>query len=66
MTPDFLRHWIIIIVAAVAVIMLFKTVFFPTPVDILVLFALILALFALIDFDIFTGGGGGGGSKCKK
>ncbi len=53
MNPDMLRQVVIAVVAVVAVALLLKALFFPSPLDILALFALILALFALFDFDIF-------------
>ncbi len=56
MDPDLIRHWVIVIVALVTAAVLVKTLFFPNPMEVLVLFALILALFALIDFDLFKRG----------
>jgi hypothetical protein len=53
MDANFIRHWVIIIVTLVIVAVLIKALFFPTPMDILVLLALILALFALLDVDLF-------------
>ncbi|MGE5553621.1 MAG: hypothetical protein ACM3XZ_06830 [Betaproteobacteria bacterium] len=53
MNPAVFRQIVIVIVAVVAAAMLIKALFFPSPLDILALFALILALFALFDFDIF-------------
>ncbi len=56
MDPDHIRHWVIVVVALVTAAVLIKTLFFPNPMEVLVLFALILALFALIDFDLFKRG----------
>ncbi|MDI6870611.1 MAG: hypothetical protein QME79_04485 [Bacillota bacterium] len=53
MDPNMLRQAVIVIVGLVTAALLIKALFFPSPLDILALFALILALFALFDFDIF-------------
>jgi hypothetical protein len=53
MNPDLLRQIVIVVVAVVTVALFLKALFFPSPLDILALFALILALFALFDFDLF-------------
>lgn len=53
MDLDFIRRWVVIIVATVAVAVLIKALFFPTPLDILVLLALVLAILALVDFNFF-------------
>lgn len=56
MNPDVIRRWVIVLVGLVTAAVLIKALFFPNPMEILVLFALILALFALFDFDLFRRG----------
>ena len=54
MNPDNIRGLVVAVVGLVAIAVLIKALFIPNPMDILVLFALILAAFALFDFNLFN------------
>lgn len=56
MDLDWVMRWVIIGIGVVAVLILLKVLFYPNPLDILVLIALVTAILCLIWFNRDTGG----------